>query len=256
MTRNDRAIAVHSGQAVRFEARYAEGEFDRYATTFAYSRARLRGLLDRYLPSAGGERVLDVGCGTGYHVQRLHNRGFHVVGVDGSAEMLAYARAGNPDVEFHHADVRSLPVPNESFDIAVCIEVLRYLPDPQPCLREIARVLRPGGVCLATALPLLNLNAYALVNRVALILPTTRLTRLKQYPTTSRRLRRELSRAGLGDVRMHGVYIGPVDWVGRLTPGRLPAFLRRWERLDRALADRPLMRELANMSFVKAVRET
>ena len=67
-------------------------------------------------------------------------------------------------------------------------------------------MLRPGGVCLATAAPLLALNGYALVNRLALALPFGRFTRLKQFFTTSGRLRRQFREAGFSEVRVHGVY--------------------------------------------------
>jgi ubiquinone/menaquinone biosynthesis C-methylase UbiE len=153
-----------------FAARY--GESDPYASCFAYSRARLEHWLNHGLPARGdGARLLDLGCGTGHQMASLRDRGFEVTGVDGSAEMLAHARANNPDAELHQADVGQLPLADESFDYVLSIEVLRYLSEPERCVAEIARVLRPGGVALATATPLLNLNGYALVNRVALALP-------------------------------------------------------------------------------------
>ena len=119
----------------------------------------------------------------------------------------------------------------------------------------MARVLRPGGVCLATATPLFNLNGYWLVNRAARFLPFARLVRLKQYFTTSGKLRQQCVEAGLDVRAVHGVYFGPVNWVERLIPRALPGFLRGWERLDAALADRPVLREFSNMFLVHAVRK-
>ena len=71
------------------------------------------------------------------------------------------------DATLIRAHLDDLPFDSAQFDLVVCIEVLRYLPDPQPCINEMARVLRPGGLCLATAIPYANLNGYAIVNRVA-----------------------------------------------------------------------------------------
>jgi SAM-dependent methyltransferase len=132
--------------------------------------------------------------------------------------------------------------------------VLRYLPDAQPSIDEMARVLRPGGVCLTTAAPLLSLNGYALVNRIGLVLPFGRLTRLKQFFTTSRALRRQFEQAGFSEVTIHGVFLGPLIWIERIAPRRLSRILRRWEPIDARLADRPVLREFSNMFLVRAVR--
>lgn len=250
-----RAVDQHSAQADEFAARYARLEAAPYATCFAYSRRRLEHLLAAALPaSADRVRLLDVGCGTGHHLAALRARGFDVAGVDGSPEMVAHARANNPGVEIARSDVERLPFPDASFDVVVCIEVLRYLPDIRTCLREMARVLRPGGVCLATAVPVLNLNGYVIVNRLASALRVPGLVSLRQYFTTSRALRRRLVEAGFASASVRGVYLGPVNWVERLAPRALPRLLRAWEPIDARLADAPLIRELSNLYLVRAVR--
>jgi hypothetical protein len=118
----------------------------------------------------------------------------------------------------------------------------------------MARVLRPGGVCLVTAAPLFSLNGYALVNRLALIAPIGDLVRLKQFFTTPVQLRRQFAANGFEGVEVHGVYTGPVNWVEHLAPRRFGSFVRRWERFDRGLADRPALRGVSNMLLVKAKR--
>ena len=248
-----RALDVHSEQASMFAARY--GEADPYGSCFVYSRKRLDTFLDRYLPPTDAAlRLLDVGCGTGHQLAHWRALGYDVAGIDGSAEMLAHAQANNPGAEIVEADARELPFGDASFDRVTSIEVLRYLPDAQPSIDEMARVLRPGGVCLTTAAPLFSLNAYALVNRVGLVLPFGRLTRLKQFFTTSRRLRRQFEQAGFSEVTVHGVFLGPLIWIERVAPRRLSRILRRWEPVDARLADRPVLREFTNMFLVRAVR--
>ncbi len=251
-----RAIAHHSDAAAGFVARYERLAVDPYGSCFGYSRYRLQAILDLCLPEDGrGLRALDVGCGTGHHLADLRRRGFEVAGVDGSPEMVARARVHNQGVPIECADVEALPFPAGRFDVVLCIEVLRYLRDPAGCLRELARVLRPGGVCLVTATPLLNLNGYWLVNRVASGVGLPGLTRLRQFFHTSRQLRQKFKAAGFGPTRVHGVYLGPVNWVERFAPRLVPGILRKWEWLDTALADRPVLRELSNMFLVRAVRE-
>lgn len=250
-----RAIAFHSDHASAFADRYSDLAADPYGSCFSYSRHRLGRLLERHLPERGdGQRLLDVGCGTGHYLASFHERGFDVAGIDGSAAMLAQARASYPDAAVVRADVETLPFASASFDYVLCVEVLRYLPRSGPCLTEIGRVLKPGGVCLATAAPPLNLNGYWLVNRAAHLFGILGLTRLKQYFHTAGGLRRALSAAGFGTVEVHGVYLGPVNWVGRLAPFWLPAFLKRWERIDAALADKVVLREFSNMFLVRAIR--
>ena len=216
---------------------------------------RLEQMLAARLPADGsGRRALDVGCGTGHHLRDLTARGFDAAGVDGSDAMLAEARIAAPAAALARAEVDALPFPNAGFDLALCIEVLRYLPDPEPCLAEMARVLRPGGLCLATAAPRWSVNGYALVNRLALVAPVAGLVRLKQYFTTPSQLRQQFERAGFSSVHVHAVYTGPINWIERLAPQRLPAVLHRWEPVDRRLCAQPALRGLSNMLLVEAVR--
>jgi ubiquinone/menaquinone biosynthesis C-methylase UbiE len=248
------AIDTHSEQAEEFASSYREMAEDPYSSCFTYSRRRLALALERALPARGdGLRLLDVGCGTGHHLAGLRARGFDASGVDGSQEMLARARQMNPGVDLRTSDVDALPFPDASFDYVVCIEVLRYLPDPNACIREMARVLRPGGVALVTAQPYLNLNGYFLINR----LPLKRqlgLVPLKQFFTTRGRLRRQLRAASFAEAQVHGVYWGPLNWVERLAKPAVRPFLRRWEALDAAVSDRPFFRDTANMLLAVAVK--
>jgi arsenite methyltransferase len=100
-----------------------------------------------------GEAVLDLGCGAGFDIfiaAQLVGPAGRVVGVDLSAEMLAVAGAGRteagfPQIEFHEAAVEALPFPDASFDVALSNGVLNLIPDKPAALREIVRVLRPGG---------------------------------------------------------------------------------------------------------------
>lgn len=254
-TQKQLAIDQHSQQAVEFAERYRELNADAYRSCFAYSRRRLGVLLESCLPEQGkGLRLLDVGCGTGHHMASLRERGFEVAGVDGSAGMLDQARANNPGAEIRQADVEAIPFGDATFDFVLCVEVLRYLPDSEPCVREISRVLKPGGVCLATAAPLLNLNGYWLVNRIANLKKVGDLVRLKQFFATSRQLRREFVSAGFLKPSVHGVYLGPINWVERLAPRGLPRLLKAWEPVDAALADLPLLMEFSNMFLVHAVK--
>ena len=129
-SQKERAVETHSVQADLFDERYRDFGRDPYSSCFHYSRHCLDRFLDRLLPlPPAGQRLLDVGCGTGYYLAWARARGFAVTGVDGSADMLERAARLNAGVELKKADVESLPFEDGSFDAVVCIEVLRYLPD-------------------------------------------------------------------------------------------------------------------------------
>ena len=254
-TQKQSAIDQHSRQADQFAGRYQELDAAARLTCFTYSRRRLDARLARLLPERGeGRRLLDVGCGTGHHLAQLRERGYDAAGVDGSADMLEHARELNPGADIRQADVESLPFDDASFDYVLCVEVLRYLPRAEGCVREIARVLKPGGVALVTAAPLLSLNGYWLVNRVANRVAVGNLVRLKQFFATSGKMRRTFRDAGFAKVDVQGVYSGPINWVERLTPWALPFVLKLWEPVDAGVSNLPLARDFSNMFLVHAER--
>lgn len=100
-----------------------------------------------------GERVLDVACGSGliaFRAAQAVGPTGQILGVDLSAQMVHVAQQrarerGLSNVDFARMDAESLELPDASFDVALCALGLMYLPDPERALREIRRVLRPGG---------------------------------------------------------------------------------------------------------------
>ena len=102
-----------------------------------------------------GERVLDVGCGTGIVSRTVAPRvgdGGQVTGLDLNDDMLAVARAASatirPTIEWRQGDAAALPFADAGFDIVFCQYAIQFFPDPAAALREMRRVLAPDG-CLA-----------------------------------------------------------------------------------------------------------
>jgi ubiquinone/menaquinone biosynthesis C-methylase UbiE len=98
-----------------------------------------------------GERVLDVACGTGVvarlAAERVGITGA-VAGLDLNPGMLAVARAVTPpslSIEWHEANAEAMPLPDEAFDVVMCQMGLQFVPDKAAALREMRRVLAPGG---------------------------------------------------------------------------------------------------------------
>ena len=96
-----------------------------------------------------GVYVLDVGCGDGALVCAAASRGAEATGVDPDPAMLAAARTrADKDgitAAFLEGRIERLPFPDAAFDVVVSITVLCFVPDASVAVREMARVLRPGG---------------------------------------------------------------------------------------------------------------
>jgi SAM-dependent methyltransferase len=111
--------------------------------------------------------ALDAACGTGRHAAYLASLGHRVIGVDTTPEMLEVARAKIPAGDFYEADLRELPVADDSVDVVVCGIAASHLPDLAPVFAEFARVLRPGGHLVAS-------DSRGLIGDVGLPLARTR----------------------------------------------------------------------------------
>jgi ubiquinone/menaquinone biosynthesis C-methylase UbiE len=94
------------------------------------------------------DRLLDVGCGTGSASRAASAVAGSIVGIDLSSQMLREAAEladGVDNVAFVRADAEALPFADASFTAAICTNSFHHYPDPVRALREIARVLTPGG---------------------------------------------------------------------------------------------------------------
>jgi ubiquinone/menaquinone biosynthesis C-methylase UbiE len=96
-----------------------------------------------------GRLTLDVGCGEGRVTRDLKARGHRVVGIDAAPSMVAAAREADPGGEYVVASATELPFQDGAADLVVAFMVLMDLDDMPAGLREIARVLPPGGVLVA-----------------------------------------------------------------------------------------------------------
>jgi ubiquinone/menaquinone biosynthesis C-methylase UbiE len=133
------AVGLYEALAERYDA--AHGRWLRRA---GEALAALQGCLLAELRA--GRRVLDVGCGTGSLARWMTAVEPRLVAtlVDASPAMLA--RADVPGARRVRADAARLPFADESFDVVVCAWVLETVAEPERALRELARVLVPGGL--------------------------------------------------------------------------------------------------------------
>jgi demethylmenaquinone methyltransferase / 2-methoxy-6-polyprenyl-1,4-benzoquinol methylase len=147
-------VTIESGSRLALQLFAPLGPtYDRYARLLSLGQdPRWRRFLVSRLEAGPDARVLDVATGTGaVALELVRQHGCAVVGIDRSPEMLAVARrrvaAGGlkTRIELHEGRAEALPFPDESFDALTVTYLLRYVDDPAATLRELARVVRPGG---------------------------------------------------------------------------------------------------------------
>jgi len=100
-------------------------------------------LIEAVLAPSSGDRLLDVGCGPGYHLQEWRRLGIRCMGLDASTHMVELARRRlGPSVPVKHGFAESLPFPDNQFDIVVFNKTLEFLDNPVMALKEAQRVAR------------------------------------------------------------------------------------------------------------------
>jgi ubiquinone/menaquinone biosynthesis C-methylase UbiE len=145
-------ILYHDAAARSYDAKWAIA-FDERCIRYVRERA------ERMLPTRSYHRALDVGCGTGFFILNLWLAGFvrEPHACDISPGMLAAcaesARTVGCDLSLRTADAERLPYDDESFDLVVGHAFLHHLPEPEAALREMHRVLTPGGELLVAGEP-------------------------------------------------------------------------------------------------------
>ena len=116
------------------------------------NRQRVRELLTAFSRDAGNQRLLDVGCGTGFILDLAHDLFTHLEGVDITEEMLEQVTP-RPNVHTQLAAAECLPFPDQAFDVVTCYSLLHHLSDAGAVFKEARRGLKPNGVFYADESP-------------------------------------------------------------------------------------------------------
>ena len=119
-----------------------------FDTAYAQAMAAhpLHARIKDWLPGGTGEKLLELGCGPGKYVAMLSTLGYQVTGVDPyEFPSWEFLRKETPAQLTNNVKAEDLPFPDNSFDHVVCLGALLYFDDPARALRELRRVIRPGG---------------------------------------------------------------------------------------------------------------
>ncbi len=126
---------------------------DRFLVQSSWTR-QIRQFLYPQFGLHQSSRVLEVGCGTGVITAELQElTAIPVTGIDILPDRLAFASVTFPEIRFAGADAMALPFADNTFDLVAAHFLFLWLPQPVKALREIIRVLKPGGVVAALAEP-------------------------------------------------------------------------------------------------------
>jgi len=137
-------------------ARYDEGYFAAWGgpgaepdeTVRRMKRATFAALLQRLPAARPGDRLLDVGCATGFLLEEARDRGWQPSGIERSAWAAGIARRALGDAAVHVGDLADAPFPAGTFSVVTLVDVLEHLPDPAGALARVAALLRPGGAAV------------------------------------------------------------------------------------------------------------
>jgi len=150
--------------------------------------------------------LLDIGCSTGIISDYLSHYFGSVVGIDIDRPAVKYASATfqKDNLSFSHSDSLHILQPNDHFDVAICAQVYEHVPDADLMMKEIYRVLKPGGVCY-----------FAAGNRMQLIEPHYNLPFLSMLPQNASNAYLRLTAKGKVYYENHLSYWGLKQLVGK-----------------------------------------
>ncbi|MEM7710081.1 MAG: bifunctional 2-polyprenyl-6-hydroxyphenol methylase/3-demethylubiquinol 3-O-methyltransferase UbiG [Pseudomonadota bacterium] len=174
-----------------------------------------------------GKTVLDLGCAGGFMAEALDDRGAEVAGIDPAEAAIRAARA---HADAHGRAIRydvgvgeALPYDDAAFDAVVCVDVLEHVQDLGQVIREITRVLKPGGLFLFDTInrnPIARLATITVAEDILRLLPKG--THDPEMFIKPGELAAEMTRAGLIPGEMTGLGPRGLNAKGDFVFGRLP----------------------------------
>lgn len=192
--------------------RYADYYLEPGVPVPDFVRDRLGRIVAGFERGRGPGSLLDVGCGEGAMLATARARGWAAVGVEVSRSAIEKLRASGHEV--HHGELAEAGLAASSFDVVTLVEVLEHVGDPCALLREVARVVRPGGIVFATTPHGRGASVRVLGLRSSLVAPPEH---LQLFSVAG--IRRLLRRARLVPVSTRATGLNPSELLVRLRAG-------------------------------------
>lgn len=200
----------------------------------AITEAAEQALVFRLAGPLTGLRVLDAGCGDGAYAMAAAKQGARVSAVDTSPRMIEAARQRAAEaglhIEFQVADAAALPLQNGSFDAVFAVTVLCFVPDARAAIREMSRVLAPGGRLVLGELGRWSL--WAALRRIRAWLGS-RIWRSATF-RTAQQLQALVSEAGLIPERVGGAIFYPPFGIAARLIAPIEPWLSAWTTVGAA----------------------
>jgi SAM-dependent methyltransferase len=137
-------VGAGGGGAYDYDAYYHEANL----SVPAFISRRLDEIFESFAPHRESNRLLDVGCGAGSLLEAARRAGWDAEGTEVSRPAVEHVRGEGFPV--FHGELAEAEYPEGHFDVVTASEIIEHLPDPLSVLREVARILRPGGLFWAT----------------------------------------------------------------------------------------------------------
>jgi SAM-dependent methyltransferase len=228
----------------RFLAKHGAGEIWNWESPAGKLRwARRVQMLSGHLRP--GMTILEIGCGTGYFTRELTRRGADIIAIDVSPELLEIAKAKSsaPNVRYEIQNASALTYSDATFDSVVGSSVLHHL-EIEEALREIYRVLKPGGTIYFTEPNMLNPQIAIQKN-----VPSIK-RRLGDSPDETAFFRWPLHRL-MEQTGYRDIQIDPFDFLHPKTPVPL---IDPLNAVGRFLEKMPVVSEFAGSLYIRAVK--
>jgi SAM-dependent methyltransferase len=133
----------HNGEHEKYLRAYFDHEYEKGVTSVSR--------FEKLTPGRNWGESLDFGCGAGGLTYRIAEKSERTTGIDLDPEKIGFGRCqalrvGTTNVDFVCYDGGDVPLPDESFDTIVCVDVVEHLPNPERFVAEFKRLLKPGGM--------------------------------------------------------------------------------------------------------------
>ena len=118
---------------------------------FAYNRMRREGWVVKQANTvSNGAKVLDIGAGGCPHREKFNHCEYFTQDFVQLSDSQIQTQKGYGKIDYV-SDILDIPVPDNSYDVILCTEVIEHIPNPIPAIKEFSRILKPGGTLLITA---------------------------------------------------------------------------------------------------------